>query len=148
MATDIRTDRVTDSIREYAQGWQDKMIEIWRDRLDLLGVRDTGALRASVQKGHFDMGDAGGAMAFRYLQYGIYVDLGVGNGYRRDNGGDLEILNPTYRLEHKMGKKRERRLWFSRSWYISTMVLKDKLADVIGQDFAGLFDTLTDRERG
>ena len=47
-----------------------------------------------------------------------------------------------------MGKKRERRLWFSRSWYISTMVLKDKLADVIGQDFAGLFDTLTDRERG
>ena len=146
MATDIRTDRVTDSIREYAQGWQDKMIEIWRDRLDLLGVRDTGALRASVQKGHFDMGDAGGAMAFRYLQYGIYVDLGVGNGYRRGNGGDLEILNPTYRYEHHLGKQRERRPWFTRSWYISTQVLKEHLATIIGEGFAGLFVNLNSRE--
>ena len=148
MATDIRTDRVTDSIRDYAQGWQDKMIEIWRDRLDLLGVRDTGALRASVQKGHFDMGDAGGAMAFRYLQYGIYVDLGVGNGYRRDNGGDLPFLDPAYRFEHKLGKPRQRRPWFNKSWYISVMVLKDKLAEVIGEQFAGLFDNLEHREHG
>ena len=28
------------------------------------------------------------------------------------------------------------------------MVLKDKLADVAGEEFAGLFDNLTQRERG
>lgn len=76
--------RRTDSIREYSQGWFDKMVEIWRDRLDVLRIKDTGALRDSVQKGHFSIGEAGGSLAFRYLEYGIYVDLGVGNGYRRD----------------------------------------------------------------
>ena len=37
--------RRTDSIREYSQGWFDKMVEIWRDRLDVLRIKDTGALR-------------------------------------------------------------------------------------------------------
>ena len=48
-------------------------------------------------------------------------------------------------IEHKLGKPRERRPWFNRSWYISLMVLKDKLADVIGEMFAGLFDNLENR---
>lgn len=138
----------TDSIREYSQGWFDKMVEIWRDRLDVLRVRDTGALRGSVEKGHFSIGEAGGSLAFRYLEYGIYVDLGVGNGYRRDNGGDLPFLDTSYRLEHHLGKPRQRRPWFNKSWYISVMVLKDKLTDVIGEEFAGLFDNLEHRERG
>lgn len=135
----------TDSIREYGLGWQDKMVEIWRDRIDLMGIRDTGALRASVDKGHFSLGEAGGSLSFRYLEYGICVDLGVGNGYRRGNGGDLPFLAPSYRIEHKLGKPRERRPWFNRSWYISLMVLKDKLGDVIGEKFAGLFDNLDAR---
>ena len=140
--------RRTDSIREYSQGWFDKMVEIWRDRLDVLGVHDTGHLRGSVKKGHFSIGEAGGSLTFLYLEYGIYVDLGVGNGYRRDNGGDLPFLDPAYRLEHHLGKPRQRRPWFNKSWYISVMVLKDKLADVIGEEFASLFDNLEHRERG
>ena len=88
------------------------------------------------------------SLAFRYLEYGIYVDLGVGNGYRRDNGGDLPFLDTAYRLEHHFGKPRQRRPWFNKSWYISVMVHKDKLAEVIGEEFAGLFDNLEQRERG
>ena len=140
-------DNRTDSVKEYAQGWYDKMVEIWRDRLDAMNVNDTGSLRGSVQKGGFTIGDAGGSLMFKYLEYGIYVDLGVGNGYRHDNGGDLEFLDRVYRYEHKMGKPRERRPWFNKSWYISVMILKDKLADVIGKEFYGLFDNLTERER-
>ena len=75
------------------------------------------------------------------------MDLGTGNGYTRGNGGDLEILNPTYRYKHHLGKQRERRPWFSRSWYISTQVLKEYLATIIGEGFAGLFDNLNSRER-
>ena len=137
--------RRTEHIGDYAQGWQDKMVDIWRDRIDLLRVRDTGALRASIGKGHFSFGEAGGSMSFQYLEYGIFVDLGVGNGYRRGNGGDLAFLAPSYRLEHNLGQPRERRPWFNRSWYISLMVLKDKLADVIGERFAGMFDNLDAR---
>lgn len=137
--------RRTENIGDYAKGWQDKMVDIWRDRIDLLRVRDTGALRASIEKGHFSFGEAGGSMSFQYLEYGIFVDLGVGNGYRRGNGGDLAFLAPAYRLEHNLGQPRERRPWFNRSWYISLMVLKDKLADVIGERFAGMFDNLDAR---
>lgn len=137
--------RRTENIGDYAQGWQDKMVDIWRDRIDLLRVMDTGALRASIGKGHFSFGEAGGSMSFQYLEYGIFVDLGVGNGYRRGNGGDLPFLAPSYRMEHNLGQPRERRPWFNRSWYISLMVLKDKLADVIGERFAGMFDNLDAR---
>ena len=109
------------------------MVEIWRDRMDLLGVHDTGALRRSVQEGQLSLGDARADMAFKFLEYGIYVDLGVGNGYRH---------------EHHLGKARERRPWFNKSWYISVEILKSHLASILGEQFSGAFDSLTERERG
>ncbi len=124
------------------------MVEIWRDRLDLLGMYDTGALRRSLAKGAFTVGDACADMAFQFLKYGIYVDLGVGNGYRHGNGGDLEFLGRAYRHEHHLGKARERKPWFNKSWYISVEILKNHLASILGDQFSGAFDTLTERERG
>lgn len=135
-------------IRTYSKEWYNKMVEIWRDRLDAMGIHDTGALRSSVHKGTFNIEDAGGAMTFLYLTYGIYVDLGVGNGYRRGNGGDLKFLDPVYRHEHHKGQPRKRRPWFNVSWFISVQVLKEKLGELIGEEFSGLFDNLTRRERG
>ena len=78
------------------------------------------------------------------MQFYLHISIEC----RRDNGGDLPFLDPAYRLEHHLGKPRQRRPWFNKSWYISVMVLKDKLADVIGEEFAGLFDNLEHRERG
>ena len=135
-------------IRTYSKEWYNKMVEIWRDRLDAMGIHDTGALRSSVHKGTFSIEDAGGAMTFLYLTYGIYVDLGVGNGYYHGNGGDLKFLDPVYRHEHHKGKPRKRRPWFNVSWFISVQVLKEKLGELIGEEFSGLFDSLTRRERG
>lgn len=119
------------------------MIQIRQARLYLLGVHNTGALRRSVQAGATDLTPGKQNLIFRFLEYGIYADLGVGNGYRHDNGGDL-----AYRTLHHMGKPRERRPWFNRSWYISVEVLKNHLANILGDQFAGAFDNLTDRQRG
>ena len=47
-----------------------------------------------------------------------------------------------------MGRPRERRPWFNRSWYISVEVLKRHMAAILGDQFAGAFDNLTDRQRG
>ena len=58
----------------------------------------------------------------------------------------LEVLKVGNGYSH--GKMRQRKPWLNKSWYISTMVLKDKIADVAGEEFAGLFDNLTQRERG
>ncbi len=130
-------------LKEYGEAWTAKMTEIWRDRLDLLGVFDTGALRNSVINGRFSMtGAATAQAAFQFLEYGIYVDAGTGYGYTRGNPGDLKILDNAYRHEHNMGRKREKKPWFSPSWAISRRVMLEKMADIMGDHFAGLFDEL------
>lgn len=58
----------------------------------------------------------------------------------------LKFLDPVYHLKHHKGKPRSRRPWFNVSWFISTQVLKEKLGELIGEEFSGLFDNLTSRE--
>ena len=133
---------LTAELERWVREWYTMMERIWRDRLDLLGVFDTGALRSRVGGAGLMMDGLDLTATFQFLEYGIYVDAGTGNGYKRGNGGDLQILNETYRYEHKMGKKREKKPWFSPSWYISTQVLKEKLGEFIGEQFVGAFDNL------
>ena len=132
----------TADLKTYSKAWYDKMVEIWRDRIDAMDILDTGALRGSVAGKIFAMEELGGQMAFQFLQYGIYVDLGTGKGYKRGNGGDLEFLGKYYRKEHHLGKAREPRPWFSKSWYISTQVIKDVYARFVGDKFVGIMDNL------
>lgn len=131
-----------DSLRQYSRAWYDTMTRIWTDRLDLLGVRHTGALRRSVAGAGFSVTDGGGSMAFRFLQYGLYVDAGTGRGYRRGNGGDLEFLGKAYRVRHRLGRARRKRPWFSPSWAISCRVLADAAARLAADEFTGLFAEL------
>ena len=55
---------------------------------------------------------------------------------------------PVYRHDHHKGKARSRRPWFNVSWFISVQVLKEKLGELIGEEFSGLFDNLIRLERG
>ena len=137
-----RQKQLTQEQEQWVREWYAMMERIWRDRLDLLGVFDTGALRSRVSGAGLMMDGLDLTATFQFLEYGIYVDAGTGNGYKRGNGGDLQILDETYRYEHKMGKKREKKPGFSPSWYISTQVLKEKLGDFIGEQFVGAFDNL------
>ena len=132
----------TADLQTYSKAWYDKMVEIWRDRIDAMNILDTGALRGSVAGKEFAIDEMGGQMAFQFLQYGIYVDLGTGKGYKRGNGGDLEFLGKNYRKQHNLGKARKKRPWFSKSWYISTQVIKDVYARFVGDKFVGIMDNL------
>ena len=118
------------------------MVTIWRDRIDAMDILDTGALRGSVAGKGFAIDEMGGQMAFQFLQYGIFVDLGTGKGYKRGNGGDLKFLGKDYRKQHNLGKARKKRPWFSKSWYISTQVIKDVYARFVGDKFVGIMDNL------
>ena len=132
----------TADLQTYSKAWYDKMVEIWRDRIDAMNILDTGALRGSVAGNGFAMDEAGGQMAFKFLQYGIFVDLGTGKGYKRGNGGDLEFLGKDYRKQHNLGKARKKRPWFSTSWYVSTKVIRDVYARLVGEKFVGIMDNL------
>ena len=132
----------TADLQTYSKAWYDKMVEIWRDRIDAMNILDTGALRGSVAGKGFAIDEMGGQMAFQFLQYGIFVDLGTGKGYKRGNGGELEFLGKDYRKQHNLGKARKKRPWFSTSWYVSTKVIRDVYARLVGDKFAGIMDNL------
>lgn len=132
----------TADLQTYSKAWYDKMVEIWRDRIDAMNILDTGALRGSVAGNGFAIDEMGGQMAFKFLQYGIYVDLGTGKGYKRGNGGDLEFLGKDYRKQHNLGKARKKRPWFSTSWYVSTQVIRDVYARLVGEKFVGIMDNI------
>lgn len=130
------------TLPQYSRAWYDMMARIWRDRIDLLGIRDTGRLRASIAKGGLVATGDHVEATFRFVAYGFYVDAGVGNGYRHGNGGDLHFLDRQYRREHHLGQPRKPRPWFSRAWRTSTRKLIEEAARIIGDDFAGAFDNL------
>lgn len=132
----------TDDVKQYSEEWYRKMTTIWRDRIDLMGCIRTGALRSSIQNGGLNINGYDINATFRFLQYGLYVDAGTGNGYRPGEGL-AEHIDKDYRRSHKHYRKaRKRRPWFSASWYISREVLKNKLASILGEDFVGAFSQI------
>ena len=119
------------------------MSKIWLDRLQLMGVYHRGMLQESVRSmSHSALQLSEGYQmraTYSFLTYGMYVDAGVGKGYRRGNGGDLHFLDKSYRKEHKLGKAREKRPWMSVSWRVSRRVLVSQLSRQLGKEFMGLF---------
>lgn len=132
----------TAGLKQYTRAWQQKMIEIWRDRLDLLQVRHTGALYNSLRPAGNTFDGQQGDITFQFLQYGLYVDLGTGNGYRRGNNGNLQFLGKEYRQSHRLGRKRQKKPWFSPSWAISIRVLADKIQQTADARFIAMLDNL------
>ena len=136
------------SLKEYSKAWYEKVVQIWLDRYSdfEIGIHPTqkssGDLRKSITPAGYKADALETEMRFKFLQYGIYVDAGTGKGYKRGNGGDLKFLGKDYRKEHKLGKAREPRPWFSKSWYVSTQVIRDVYARLVGEKFVGIMDNL------
>lgn len=124
--------------KKYQEAWADMMIKIWREKIERLHVIDTYSLHQQMQENVISSSDTISTIQHKFLEYGIYQDLGVGNGYTKGNGGDLEILDPVYRAEHNMGEPRKPRVWFSRAYFASIMVLKEQMAYMYGEEFCGL----------
>ena len=129
---------------DFQERWARKMVEIWTDRLLMLGAVDTGRLYRSVQRGTTSLSQEESQLTFHFLEYGIYVDAGTGHGYKRGNGGDLHFLAKDYRKKHKLGKPREKRPWFTKSWNISLRVMANYMQRKLGEEYTGLFDNLVD----
>lgn len=129
---DTRPDDI-ETRQKYYDAWNKTMIDIWQEQISKLGVMDTGALWRSVQElpiradGRFyDV-----TLSQKFLEYGIWQDLGTGREVPIGNPGDIGH-----------DKVRARRRWFSAKYYSSYMALRDFIAESIGKDFAGLFANL------
>lgn len=126
--------------RDYALSWQRMMVRIWTDRIALMGAVGTGRLMRSVDRSGFAAQGADMRLAFRFVQYGLYVDRGTGKGCRPGNGGRPE--SPAAANARHPTRRRERRPWLSVSWAISREVIKNEMARLWGDAFRGAFDRI------
>lgn len=132
-----------ESRKKYVEAWNKTMIDIWQERINTLGAVDTGSLWRSplslpvrADGRFYDI-----ELSQTFLEYGIWVDLGVGGELHH---GDYEA-NSKYIEEH--GKKRVRKPWFSIKYYSSVMNLRDFMADSLGREFTGMFCNALDSDR-
>lgn len=138
---------------KYQDAWSKMMVSIWREKIERLHVIDTYRLHQDMNESLTTSGSELTVIQHKFMEYGIYQDCGVGYGYK-DNGGNLEFLDESYRIEHGLdvprkrgprwgggytsGNPREPREWFSRAYFASIMVLKEEMAYMYGEEFTGL----------
>lgn len=120
--------------QKWLEGWSEFMVKMWRERMMQFAppVYDTGALSRSVQ-GVIHPGPVT-SIEHRFLEYGIYVARGVGNGYRHNNGGDLAFLKDWKSNPHHWQK----RDWFSKKYMYSLHRLNEFEAAYYGTTYNGL----------
>lgn len=120
--------------QKWLEGWSEFMVKMWRERMMQFAppVYDTGALSRSVQ-GVIHPGPVT-SIEHRFLEYGIYVARGVGNGYRHNNGGDLAFMKDWKSNPHH----RQKRDWFSKKYMYSLHRLNEFEAAYYGTTYNGL----------
>lgn len=152
-------DRIKDADL-YINEWTRTQLLIWREKLERQKIIRSGALHESFKQSILRAGDST-TITMTFLQYGVYQELGVGYGYTHGNGGDLPFLDKAYREEHGLnkprkvgpawggkktsGKPRQRREWYAKKLYMSTMAMVEDLARIYGDNAAQVIcDALSD----
>lgn len=137
---------------EWVQGWVRMMIDIWKEKILKLNIADTMQLYRDIT-GRLSGTDQM-TIVHEFMQYGIYVAAGVGNGYSHGNKGDLEVLDPALRKAARLdkprtrgprwstkhmttGKPRERRDWFAYKYLQSIYKLGEVSRDFYGEMYMG-----------
>ena len=118
-----------DARQKYILAFNATMLDIWKERIPLLEVIDTGlllrsplALPVKADGRFFEV-----TLSQAFLEYGLWQDYGVGRETPRGNSGDIGRR-----------KVRQRRPWFSKKYYASVLNLRDFLGENIGQEFQGV----------
>lgn len=143
-----------EELRKFEKGWEEEMLEIWREKLIQYKIRHTGSLFTSLASS--SSGEEVRTIVHRFLTYGIYVAMGVGRYYKnRENFEDYN--SSSYRREHGLdkprkigpsgwggggymtsGQPRRRRPWWSRKYYASLMKLNDVEGEFYGEMYRGV----------
>lgn len=120
-----KNDDALEQRRKYVLAFNATMIQIWKERIQLLGVIDTGQLLSSLNGLQVVENSEGKFLDFslsqEFREYGIWQDKGVGKETYRGNDGDIG-----------RDKVRKARPWFSPKYYASVLNLRDFIADNIG----------------
>jgi len=114
----------TYSNEETIRAWADITLNIWQIKLREQGISNTNALYESLKHTLFlSAGNNVDKIEFSFKLYGIFVDMGVGNGILAGNRGNLGFT-----------PIRKRKPWYSKVFYHEVMRLKEILTRVYGDE--------------
>ena len=123
------TDQRLKERERYVKAFNDTMVQIWKEKITLLSIKDTGSLLDSVIAGKTDADDRFLSISLEqsFLEYGIYVDSGTGKEVPRGerNGGDIG-----------RDKVRKAKPWFFKKHLASLYNLREFMAENTGQEIA------------
>ena len=117
--------------KEFVTAFTGTMVDIWREKLTLLKVWDTGALYRSVSSAYpvMDQEVTSVSMKFEFRDYGTFVERGTGRETPRGNPGDIG-----------RAKVRRPRPWLNRKYYGSKMNLRDFFAESFSLQYIAIVD--------
>lgn len=143
--------------QKYQDAWAEMMVTIWREKIEKLKVIDTHRLESTIEQRVVYANDAVSTIKHKFMEYGIYQDVGTGYGFKsaeHGNEGRLDFMDMDYRIEHGLNKPRKRgpawgggytsgkprkpREWFSRAYFASIKVLRDEMAYIFAENFTGM----------
>ncbi len=157
---DPYSQQAIDTRKEYVEAWNKTMVNIWKERIYMLGVIHSGDLYHSVTEIEVKPDGRYYSITFKqgFADYGIWQDMGVGREIPHGNPGDAKALDPDYRERRGLnkprkrgtkwgggytsGNPREKRRWFSTKYYSSYMNLRDFMAESLAGEFCGMFANL------
>lgn len=112
---------------KYVRAFNSTMIKLWKEKITLLGVIDTGVLYRSTIAIGMSAEDkfTSVTLSQAFNTYGLFVDYGTGSNTPRGNTGDLG---------EGFTNKRKRKRWFSKKYYSSVMNIQEFFADNLGRE--------------
>lgn len=141
MPTNGLIDLTEEQKDKYERSWAESMVQFWQEKMMKFTppIYDTGTLYKSLTS-EIHPGPST-TITHHFMEYGIYVAAGVGNGYRRGNSGKDDENG----LQFLRGKKwnkgrghRQKRDWFSGKYRYSLYRLNDFENKYFGTAYMGM----------
>lgn len=135
-----------DALKEresYVRAFNDTMVRIWKEKLQLLGVIDSGRLYNSVIGVSMTADERFSSITLKqeFAEYGLYAERGTGSNTPKGNPGDIGRPNT-----------RRKRPWMTRKHLASMFNLQEFMADSLGQQMclavSNVFDKNQNNSRG
>lgn len=119
-------------VRELAQKWSEFTVDKLHDALDKYNIgKLDGALWKSIQDQVVANGGDVEKVITRFLQYGRFVDMGVGRGVPIGGAGTKQFSNARNNDGTLKRYARKPRPWFSKTYYHETQ----RFAELYAQAF-------------
>lgn len=121
----------------YLQAWAKMMITIWEEKLILLNVNDTWELYKSFEYHvYLQAGGDQSKINFAFLEYGFYVNSGVGSEVAKGNDGDLVEIASYDVTSDSLQLARQPKPWFDKGFFKSIYALRRDVARIYGEKAA------------